>query len=305
MNEVGDEKGNNNKEWQRRWAALQERERIVAAKESLLDQAQRSSANPVSLTSLKTAVEEEERDEGGEQKVHFDESLTMYLANGKFLRSAVFGGLDGLTTCIVLIVSTNGLLPVHHLVEGGGGDGHVVPGSVSTSRGILPSVVLTLGLANLIADAFSMAMGDYFSSLADAETTHHSTAHSPPSSWWHWTAAQTEAARNGCVMFLSFVIFGFVPLVAYFPILSIAGPTRLRWAAVLGALSLFLLGVLKGHVLHGSPQRAKVQTTALSTRRSRILSMVGTHARTGLQMVLNGGIAAAISLLIAAALPSE
>ena len=105
-------------------------------------------------------------------------SWSTYIKSGRFLRSVVFGGLDGLTTSVVLICSTQGL-GEHFLLGGSRGEhhhdaSHGTTAAASSNSSISSSVtaagvLFTLGVANLIADAFSMGMGDYLSSLAEKE----------------------------------------------------------------------------------------------------------------------------------------
>lgn len=216
--------------------------------------------------------------------------LMSYIHSGKFLRSAVFGGLDGLTTSIVLICSTSGLVR-----------GDAADKDVDTRGGhITTAVLFTLGMANLVADAFSMGMGDFLSSLAESE--HDDAASTPvavaaPSDKcclplqrlrWHQDAAVVEAFRNGAAMFVSFVGFGIVPLATYAPLVSryaLTADQRFAIACLLGLLSLFLLGVLKGYVT------AQAAGDARHPRRAAMLL-------SGAKMVLMGSIASVISFVV-------
>jgi len=63
---------------------------------------------------------------------------------GQYIKSAVYGGLDGIITTFA-----------------------VVAGVTGASLGMI--IILILGLANLIADGLSMAIGDYLSTKAEIE----------------------------------------------------------------------------------------------------------------------------------------
>jgi VIT1/CCC1 family predicted Fe2+/Mn2+ transporter len=63
---------------------------------------------------------------------------------GKYLKSMVYGGLDGIVTTFAVVAGVEG---------------------ASLSAG----VVLILGFANLVADGLSMAIGDYLSSKSERE----------------------------------------------------------------------------------------------------------------------------------------
>lgn len=202
--------------------------------------------------------------------------LSIYICSGKFIRSAVFGGLDGLTTSIVLICSTSGLVR---------SDSHTHEDH--SKAHISAAVLFTLGAANLLADAFSMGMGDFLSSLAEAE---HGNGNSSTPRPWRNDPALVEAARNGAVMFLSFVIFGVLPLTAYAPFLHLHWLTdqrRFIAACVLGIISLFFLGLLKGYV---TVTHESWGISNANKRRAMIASAT--------KMVLTGSIASLISFVV-------
>ena len=65
---------------------------------------------------------------------------------GKYVKSLVFGGLDGIITTFAVVAASVG-------------------GSLSSD------VILLMGFANLIADGLSMGFGDYLSSQAEVDYT--------------------------------------------------------------------------------------------------------------------------------------
>ena len=65
-------------------------------------------------------------------------------SNGKYIKSIVYGGLDGIVTTFA-----------------------VVAGSVGGELSL--NVILILGFSNLLADGFSMAVGDYLSTKSQNE----------------------------------------------------------------------------------------------------------------------------------------
>jgi len=64
--------------------------------------------------------------------------------SGRYIKSVVYGGLDGIVTTFAVVAGVNG---------------------ASLSAG----VVLILGFANLVADGLSMAIGDYLSTKSEQE----------------------------------------------------------------------------------------------------------------------------------------
>ncbi|XXQ35092.1 VIT family [Plasmodiophora brassicae] len=61
-----------------------------------------------------------------------------------FMKSVVFGGMDGIMTTFAIVAGSSG-------------------------ANLSPTVVLIIGFANLVADAISMGVGDYVSSVAEIE----------------------------------------------------------------------------------------------------------------------------------------
>lgn len=89
------------------------------------------------------------RDEAASKKAH-DANLSKEEHNtaGQYIKSLVYGGMDGIITTFAVVAG-------------------VVGASLSSS------VVLILGIANLLADGFSMAVGDFLSTKAEIEYKNH------------------------------------------------------------------------------------------------------------------------------------
>jgi VIT1/CCC1 family predicted Fe2+/Mn2+ transporter len=62
----------------------------------------------------------------------------------KYIKSIVYGGLDGIVTTFAMVASSNG-------------------------AAIPTTLLFIIGFANLMADALSMSVGDYLSSKAEVE----------------------------------------------------------------------------------------------------------------------------------------
>jgi VIT1/CCC1 family predicted Fe2+/Mn2+ transporter len=182
-------------------------------------------------------VEEDDDDDAEKQ-------FRNYWSKGYWVKSCIFGGLDGLTTIIALILSGTAAGP--HLVS--------------------DVAMLILGIANLLADGFSMGMGDYLSSLAEGDVMKNPCAHG-------------LAWRNGFVMFFSFVFFGAIPLTSFLPFLHVTYETRLPVVVVLAVIVLFVLGSIKG--------RLTGQTKPL---------------KAGCTMVMMGGAASVLSYFVSLAM---
>ncbi|MCX7031729.1 MAG: VIT1/CCC1 transporter family protein [Spirochaetes bacterium] len=191
-----------------------------------------------------------------------------HMSAGKYIKSVVYGGLDGIVTTFAVVAGVNG---------------------ASLSAG----VVLILGFANLVADGLSMAIGDYLSSKSEQEYRKAERAreaweveHYPegekkelrelyeakgisgpdarqmvetvsrhPKAWVDIMMVEElgivpdeeSPLKNALITFVSFSVFGFVPLIA--TILARFVPFLARnsfpVSAGMVAVTLFSLGAVK------------------------------------------------------------
>ncbi len=224
------------------------------------------------------------------------------LGGGQYIKSFVYGGLDGTITTFAVVAGVAGA-------------------SLSSN------VILILGFANLIADGIAMAFGDFLSTRAEQQyhaserqreewelenypegerkelieiyvekglssedaTTLVSILEKYPNVMVDTMMVvelgifeeHESPLKNGLVTFASFVIFGFVPLLI-FVLMHFTGWTLngMLWACVLTACTLFGLGV------------AKSKFSAVAWWRS------------GAEMLLLGGVAAVAAYFIGKALES-
>lgn len=214
-------------------------------------------------------------------------------SGGKYIKSIIYGGLDGIITTFAVVAGVAG---------------------ASLSSG----VVLILGFANLIADGLSMGIGDYLSSKAEIEYEEFERRreiwemeHYPEGeklemielyikkgikeedskkivdilskyeeAWIDIMMAEElgilqqedeSPIKNGIVTFLSFIFFGFIPISAFVFANNIqfVQNNTFAVASILTGVTLFILGALKVRI----------------TDRNWFLS--------GLEMLIVGGIAAA------------
>jgi len=218
---------------------------------------------------------------------------------GKYVKSLVYGGLDGIITTFAVVAASVG-------------------GSLSSD------VILLMGFANLVADGLSMGFGDYLSSKAEMEYT---LAEKKREKWEldnypegekremvelyekrGMTAEDAEQvveimskyknffldvmmveelglmppddedspAKNGAVTFLAFCVFGFVPLLSFVfgGVTGASDEVNFAIACVLTAFTMLALGAAKAKFVN--------QNMAKSA---------------GL-MLLNGGMAALAAYLI-------
>ncbi|MAF36124.1 hypothetical protein CL622_03340 [archaeon] len=212
---------------------------------------------------------------------------------GKYIKSIIYGGLDGIITTFAIVAGVAG-------------------------ASLSASIIIILGFANLLADGISMGFGDYLSTKSEKEYQQHQrkketqeikrfpqkekealittyqkkglskkaattyvsfiTKHKKIflntilSEHYGFNSDNNHSpVKNGVATFGSFVVFGFVPLLAYVlvPVIGIDQTVTFGIAAVLTAVALFGLGAMK-------------------------FKITGTHwYRAGFEMLLVGGLAAA------------
>lgn len=197
-----------------------------------------------------------------------------HLAGGGYIKSAVYGGLDGIITTFATVTSVAG-------------------------SGLPHSVILIIGIAHLVADGLSMGLGDMLSSQAEADLVNHERAREV----WefenypegemdemielyekkgiatedaklvvHTLAKYKEAfidimmveelnlmpvddddspLTGGVVTFVSFMAFGVIPLLPYLlnliPGVGLSADMTLNASCVLTVITLFLLGAVKAN----------------------------------------------------------
>lgn len=199
-----------------------------------------------------------------------------HLDGGDHIKSAVYGGLDGIITTFATVTSVAG-------------------------SGLPHSVILILGLAHLVADGLSMGLGDALSSQAEADLV----AHERKREMWEFEnypqgeieemvelyvekGISAEDARmvittlakykeafvdimmveelnlmpvdddfspftGGLITFGSFVLFGAVPLLSYLvnllPFINMSATMTLIGSCILTVITLFALGAMKGNLV--------------------------------------------------------
>lgn len=154
----------------------------------------------------------------------------------EYLRDSVFAASDGIVTTFAIAAGSTGA----HLDN---------------------SVVLILGFANLFADSFSMASGNYLGIKSEMD---YENAEKLPDE------KDRTPITNSLYTFISFNIAGLFPLTPYL----LGLPDPFSYAVFLVFIELFIIGVMRSKF----------------TRRKWYLS--------GFEMLLVGGIAASVAYLV-------
>lgn len=198
-------------------------------------------------------------------------SQEQHKKGGEYLKSAVYGGLDGIITTFAVVAGVTG-------------------------AALSPGIILILGFANLIGDGISMAVGDYLSTKAEHEyyesekkrerwevdnypegekqemiELYQEKGISKPDShkminilskykkaWVEVMMVEelgmvkddSSPTKNALVTFGSFAIFGFIPLATYVVSLFVPQVSQNSFlvACILTGLTLFTLGALKTRI---------------------------------------------------------
>jgi VIT1/CCC1 family predicted Fe2+/Mn2+ transporter len=136
-----------------------------------------------------------------------------------YLKAMVYGANDGIITTFAVVAGVAG-------------------------AGLDARIVLILGMANLIADGFSMGVGDFLGERAEGALRKQRGESGKPYLW-----------VTGVLTFISFVIAGALPLLPYVAqFLGFPLETRhqLFVSIISTALALFLVGALRTVVTGGT-----------------------------------------------------
>ncbi|MEK6891087.1 MAG: VIT1/CCC1 transporter family protein, partial [Nanoarchaeota archaeon] len=220
-------------------------------------------------------------------------------SEGRYLKSLVYGGLDGIITTFAVVAGVAG---------------------AALSSGVL----LILGLANLIADGISMAVGDYLSSKAEKDF------YSTEKERENWEAknypkgekdemieiymkrglskldarklvniiskkknlfvdemmveelkmindTKSSPVKNAIVTFISFFIFGLIPISMYLFDLVYPGSVKqpFLYTIILTVVALFLLGVAKFKFTRKHWLRSAIETLVIGGLAAGAAYLVG------------------------------
>ena len=161
------------------------------------------------------------------------------------LREFVYGGMDGAVTTFAIVTGAAG-------------------------AGLGSSVVLILGLANVLADGFSMAVGAYLSEKADQqlEAKNRGETHNEDDS-------PIEAS---IATFVSFVLVGFVPLLVYIVDYAFSlgiGDDALVYSIFLTLVAFAGIGYLRGVITNIDRAKSVLESLGLGAAAAVISYTVG------------------------------
>lgn len=139
--------------------------------------------------------------------------------NTKLLKSGVLGASDGIVTTFAVVAGVAG-------------------------AGLAPSIIIVLGIANMVADGLSMAIGDFLGERSERQLEFQQTGKQPPAGLW----------KPGLTTFIAFNLAGSLPLLPYVlvPLFGVAIPAHHQFplSILSTAIALFVVGSLRSIILH-------------------------------------------------------
>jgi len=165
---------------------------------------------------------------------------------GAYVGNFVYGANDGIVTTFAVVAG-------------------VVGASLS------PGIIVILGLANLLADGFSMGASNFL-----AVRTEHDLAKKDH--------GFQEPFENGLVTFVAFVVAGFIPLIPY--IFNIFGEQQFLISSLLAGLSFFTVGVARRVITKGNLLTGGLEMLAIGGIAALVAYGVGWAIKTAFGVML-------------------
>lgn len=148
-----------------------------------------------------------------------------------YLREFVYGGIDGAITTFAVVAG-------------------------ATGAGFSATVVIVLGVANLIADGLSMGVGSYLSSKSELEIDVKKGKK---------VDDEASPVINGLTTFIAFGVLGLVPLLSYIADALVTSEIQHQFAISVGLtfLAFIAIGYVKSNVAKTSKVRGVLETVVL------------------------------------------
>lgn len=141
--------------------------------------------------------------------------------NSRVLKASVLGANDGIITTFAIVAG-------------------------SVGAGLPVKVILILGVTNMIADAVSMASGDFLGERSEWQLQHERDGKKIPARLW----------KTSLATFLSFVLAGTLPLSPYFlagfGLIDLELSQQFTYSILATGLALFLVGSMRSFLLRSA-----------------------------------------------------
>jgi vacuolar iron transporter family protein len=136
----------------------------------------------------------------------------------------------------------------------------VVAGSAGAT--LPPNVAIILGIANLLADAWSMASGNFLGIKSEVDYQNSNSKS---------RVSEHSPLRHGVVTYFSFAISGFFPLIPYI----FNFEHRFESSILIVAIALFSVGVFRAHYSRKSIIQSGVETLLIGGFAAIVAYLVG------------------------------
>ncbi|MBI1971540.1 MAG: VIT1/CCC1 transporter family protein [Candidatus Wildermuthbacteria bacterium] len=167
---------------------------------------------------------------------------------GVYVGDFVYGANDGIVTTFAVVAGATGALLPH-------------------------GIIIILGLANLLADGFSMGASNYLALRSEKELGEHQGANS------------AHLLQHGFITFTAFVVAGFIPLLPYF--LPVENQlTSFFWSAGLAAAAFFGVGAARTLLTGGNALKAGLEVFLIGGLASAVAFGVGWAVKTAFGIVI-------------------
>ncbi len=172
--------------------------------------------------------------------------MALRAVSEKYLKEFVYGAIDGTVTTFAIVSGVVG-------------------------ANLSPTIVLVLGLANVLADGFSMASSNFLSEKSE-QTLRHGIDVSQGSK---------APLKTAAITFFSFIIVGFIPL---FPfalafVIPAVTPYQFGLSIALTALAFIGIGAVRGIVTRHHALRSAIETLLVGSLAALISFGVGYFLR--------------------------
>lgn len=137
--------------------------------------------------------------------------------------------------------------------------------AAAAGAGVSATVIIILGIANLVADGFSMGASKYLSLKSEQSVEKHGTGDRSP-------------LADGAATFVSFVIVGALPLVPF--LISVAAENAFLVSSVATAATLFIVGAARSLVIKKNPLIAGLEMLLVGGAAATIAYALGAYVET-------------------------
>lgn len=176
---------------------------------------------------------------------------------GVYVGDLVYGANDGVVTTFAVVAGAMGAL----LPQG---------------------VVIILGLANLLADGFSMGASNYLALRSEKELR---DVQGGNGSVDNGDENASHLVQHGLITFTAFVIAGFIPLIPY--LFSFGTPqVNFILSSMLAAVTFWSVGAARTLLTGGNPWKAGAEILVIGSAASAVAFAIGWAVKTSFGIVI-------------------